>query len=308
MEDHWRLPHLPPKSLTNIASQGRRRTASAGFGDGSPDEAVLAKASRVAACLPPARSMEPRPCPPRSKLGKTLVVVATYNEIENLPLLVDDIFRYLPAADVLVVDDNSPDGTGRWCDAKAVDEPRLKCLHREGKLGLGTAVIAAMKYAIAQGYSYVLTMDADFSHPPKCLPAMVAGMDRQGRSVDVMIGSRYVPGGGIEGWPLKRHFMSRGVNFYSRWLLGSSHPGLQRQLSLLPQRGSRQARFRPHSQPRLFLDRRNPLVPEARRARFGETPIVFVDRQCGQSKINGKEAITALRIIFSLGMQSLFGY
>ena len=74
------------------------------------------------------------------------------------------------------------------------------CLHREGKLGLGTAVIAAMKYALAQGYSYVLTMDADSSHPPKCLPAMLAGMDREGRNVDVMIGSRYVPGGGVEGW------------------------------------------------------------------------------------------------------------
>ena len=133
----------------------------------------------------------------------------------------DEIFRYLPAVDLLVVDDNSPDGTGQWCDARAAEDPRLHCLHRAGKLGLGTAVIAAMKYALAGGYSYVLTMDADFSHPPKCLPAMIAGMNPEGGpSVNVMIGSRYIPGGGVEGWPLKRHFMSRGVNFYARWFLG----------------------------------------------------------------------------------------
>src|SRR5208282_4718783 len=94
-----------------------------------------------------------------SNAGKTLVVVATYNEIENLPPLVDEIFRYLPTVDLLVVDDNSPDGTGQWCDARAAGDPRLHCLHRSGKLGLGTAVIEAMKYALAKGYSYVLTMD-----------------------------------------------------------------------------------------------------------------------------------------------------
>ncbi len=243
-----------------------------------------------------------------SRVGKTLVVIATYNEIENLPPLVAEIFRYLPAAEVLVVDDNSPDGTGRWCDAKAAEEPRLKCLHREGKLGLGTAVIAAMKYAIAQGYSYVLTMDADFSHPPKCLPAIVAGMEPQGRNVDVMIGSRYVPGGGVEGWGLKRHVMSRGVNFYSRWLLG---------LPIKDCSGNYRC-YRSDVLARIDFDRirsRGYSLTEEilwclKRvcARFGETPIVFVDRQRGKSKINGKEAVTALRIIFSLGMKSLFGF
>ncbi len=149
-----------------------------------------------------------------SNAGKTLVVVATYNEIENLPPLVDEIFRFLPAADLLVVDDHSPDGTGQWCEARAAEDPRVHCLHRTGKLGLGTALIAAWRYALDNGYDYVLTMDADFSHPPKCLPAMLAGMNpANGPSVDVMIGSRYIPGGGVEGWPWKRHFMSRGVNF-----------------------------------------------------------------------------------------------
>ena len=152
---------------------------------------------------------------------KTLITVATYNEMENLPRLVEEIFRYAPQADVLVIDDNSPDGTGAWCEQRRAEEPRIACLHRSGKLGLGTATIAGMKHGIEHGYRYVLNMDADFSHQPKYLPSLLAGMEpREGPRVDVMIGSRYVPGGGVEGWPLKRQLMSRAVNFYARTLLG----------------------------------------------------------------------------------------
>jgi dolichol-phosphate mannosyltransferase len=245
---------------------------------------------------------------PGSNAGKTLVVVATYNEIENLPSLVDEIFRFLPAVDLLVVDDNSPDGTGQWCDTRAAADPRLHCLHRAGKLGLGTAVIAAMKYALANGYSNVLTMDADFSHPPKCLPAMVAGMNSEdGPRVDVMIGSRYVPGGGVEGWPLRRHFMSRGVNFYARCFLGLKPrdcSGNYRcyRTEILAKLDFDQIRSRGYSLQEEIL-----WCLKRVGARFGETPIVFVDRQRGKSKINLKEAANALRIIFSLGMQSLLG-
>jgi len=125
-----------------------------------------------------------------SNAEKTLVTVATYNEMENLPLLVDEVFQVAPEVDLLVVDDNSPDGTGDWCDRTAADDPRLRCLHREGKLGLGTATIAAMRYGIEQGYRYVLNMDADFSHPPRYLPELIAGMDPpDGPATDVMIGS-----------------------------------------------------------------------------------------------------------------------
>ena len=113
---------------------------------------------------------------------KTLVTVATYNEMENLPRLVEEIFRCAPQADVLVIDDNSPDGTGQWCEQRRAEEPRLACLHRSGKLGLGTATIAGMKYGIQHGYQLVLNMDADFSHPPKYLPALLAGMDPPGGS------------------------------------------------------------------------------------------------------------------------------
>lgn len=241
--------------------------------------------------------------------GKTLVSVATYNEIENLPSLVDEIFRYVPDADLLVIDDNSPDGTGQWCDRRAAEDPRVRCLHRSGKLGLGTAILAAMRYAIEQGYERLINLDADFSHHPRYLPDLLAGMaaDDDSPGADVMIGSRYVPGGGIEGWPWKRHFMSQGVNVYSRWLLGLSPrdcSGSYRcyRTALLRRIDFDAVRSRGYS----FQEE---ILWHLKRAgcRFGETPIVFVDRVKGSSKIDTREALAALGNIFVLGLCNLTG-
>lgn len=235
----------------------------------------------------------------------TLVTIATYNEMENLPSLVAEIVQALPEADILVIDDNSPDGTGRWCDQQRAQNPRLACLHRAGKLGLGTATVAGMKYAIERGYRYVLNMDADFSHPPKYLPAILAGMEAPEKPpVDVMIGSRYVPGGGVEGWPLRRQMMSRAVNFYARSLLGLKSKdcsGAYRcyRTERLAKLDFDSVRSRGYSFQEEILWRLKRLG-----ARFGETPIVFVDRQRGVSKIDMGEALAALRIIFALGMRN----
>jgi len=232
-----------------------------------------------------------------------LITIATYNEIENLPLLVAEIFKAMPEADLLIIDDNSPDGTGQWCEEQ--DEPRLHCLHREGKLGLGTAIIAGMQYAIDHGYDYVLNMDADFSHHPRYLPELFAGMQVEGQpAIDVMIGSRYVPGGGIEGWPLIRHAMSRGVNLYARGLLSLSPKDCSGgyrcyRTSLLAKLDFQQMRSHGYSFQEEILWRLKRLG-----ARFGETPIVFADRTRGSSKIDGGEAFAALRIIFSLGLKN----
>ena len=243
-----------------------------------------------------------------SNADKTLVTVATYNEMENLPALVDEIFQVAPEVDLLVIDDNSPDGTGRWCDEKRAGDPRVRCLHREGKLGLGTATIAGMRYGIEQGYRYVLNMDADFSHHPRYLPALLAGMEPQGSpAVDVMIGSRYVPGGGIEGWPLVRHVMSRGVNCYARRLLGlkpKDCSGAFRcyRTELLARVDFDAVRSRGYSFQEEIL-----WHPKRLGARFGETPITFIDRRRGASKIDAKEAVAALGIILTLGVRNLFG-
>jgi len=239
---------------------------------------------------------------------RTLVVVATFNEAENLPVLVDDIFRYAPNVDVLVVDDNSPDGTGDWCEEYRIDEPRLFCLHRTGKLGLGTALVAGMRFAMENGYRYVMTMDADFSHPPVRIPAMLYGMDAPGRTpVDCMIGSRYIPGGGVEGWPWKRHFMSRGVNFYTRWLLALKPKDCSGgfrcyRVSALEKLDFDRIRSQGYSLQEEILWRL-----KCSGAKFGETPIVFTDRQRGQSKITLNEAVSAVRIIFSLRMEAMMG-
>ena len=236
---------------------------------------------------------------------KTLVTVATYNEIDNLPLLVEAIFAVAPEVDLLVIDDNSPDGTGRWCDEQAAQDPRVHCLHRAGKLGLGTATIAGMKYAIEHDYRYMLNMDADFSHHPRYVPNLIAGMDPpNGKSVDVMIGSRYVPGGGTEGWPFKRRMMSKLVNFYARWSLGLKSrdcSGAFRcfRVDVLRKLDFDKIRSRGYSFQEEILWHLKRLG-----AKFGESPIVFADRERGQSKINSKEAYAALWIIFRLGLKN----
>src|SRR5438034_3651414 len=139
---------------------------------------------------------------------RILVSFATYNERDNLAPLVREVLERLPAAHVLVVDDNSPDGTGRLADELAAADPRVHVLHRAGKLGLGTAILTAMRYAMDHDYDYLVNMDADFSHHPRYLPAVLAGMKRK----DVMIGSRYIGGGGTENWPLARKVVSLSVN------------------------------------------------------------------------------------------------
>ncbi|NIL98741.1 MAG: glycosyltransferase [Planctomycetales bacterium] len=240
---------------------------------------------------------------------RLLVTVATYNEIENLPRLVAAVFAYAPQADLLVIDDNSPDGTGEWCDRRAAEDPRLRCLHRSGKLGLGSAIGAGMQYAIRHGYDYVLNLDADFSHDPQYIPALLAGMDRDGQSaVDVMIGSRYVPGGGIQGWPLHRHLMSRGVNCYARWLLSLTPKDCSGgfrcyRTSLLAQLDLSTIRSSGYSFQEEILWHLKRLG-----GRFDEAPIVFVDRQQGTSKIDWREALAALRIIFGLGLRNWTGH
>lgn len=239
---------------------------------------------------------------------RTLVTVATYNEIENLPTLVDQIFAAVPDVDLLVIDDGSPDGTGEWVDRRGESDPRVRCLHRSGKLGLGTAIIAGMQAAVERDYDYVLNMDADFSHHPRYLPALIAGMDPpDGPAVDVMIGSRYVAGGGTENWPLKRKLMSRGVNLYARWMLGlrpGDCSGAFRcyRVSLLKQLDFRSIRSRGYS----FQEE---ILWHLKRAgaRFGESPIMFADREKGVSKINLREARSALWIIFRLGLTNWLG-
>lgn len=248
---------------------------------------------------PPAEADSPGPSPE----PRLLVSLATYNEAGNIAALIAEIHRYLPQADILVIDDNSPDGTGDIVASLAAADDRIKLLRRPGKLGLGTATLAAMRYAIDHGYDYLQNMDADFSHPPRYLPGILAGMSRY----DVMIGSRYVRGGGTANWPLTRRLISRAVNT------------LVRILFCMPVRDASGA-YRCYRVAKL---RRVPL--ERVRSRgysfqqevlfrcykagctLGEYPIIFENRRAGASKVNIREALRSIAMILYLGVRNLLG-
>lgn len=222
--------------------------------------------------------------------ARTLVTVATYNEKENIRPLLEEILTNLEHTDVLVIDDNSPDGTGQIVDEIAQQDKRVHVLHREKKLGLGTATMRALQYAIEHDYDFVLNMDADFSHHPRYLPALVEGMNQY----DVMIGSRYVPGGGVVGWGAKRRWMSWAINVYTRVLLGvpaRDASGAFRcyRVAKVKEVDFQRIRSKGYSFQEEFLYRCHQVG-----CRIGETPIVFEDRRVGKSKINKREAVSAL--------------
>jgi dolichol-phosphate mannosyltransferase len=206
---------------------------------------------------------------------------------------------YAPHSSILVIDDNSPDGTGRIADELRVTFPAVDVIHRPGKLGLGTATLAAVRYAIAHQFDYLLNLDADFSHPPRFIPDLLAGMTDH----DVMIGSRYVEGGGVEGgFTLKRQLMSSAINAYARILLGltsKDNSGAFRcyRVSKLAELDLDRVRSRGYSFQEEIL-----FWCQSVGCRIGETPILFEDRRAGSSKLNMREAVSALWIMFQLGV------
>lgn len=232
---------------------------------------------------------------------RIFVALATYNEFENLPGLTDAILLKLPTADVLVVDDNSPDGSGRWCDERAALESRLSCLHRVGKMGLGSATLEAIRYAIAHDYDVIVTMDADWSHDPIHLSELVAATT----GADVAIGSRYIEGGAIEGWPLHRRILSRAINRLSRALL---------RLPIEDTSGAYRA-YRVAKLRQIDLDALRAtgyayleeiLWHLARaHATFAEVPITFHQRRAGRSKVSFREAVGKIGTLVRLSRMSL---
>ncbi len=235
---------------------------------------------------------------------RLLVSLATYNEKDNLPRLIDEIHAVVPWADVLVIDDNSPDGTGRVADERAAADPRIKVLHRPGKLGLGTAILDGMRFAMQHDYELLLNMDADFSHHPRYLPAILAGM----KDHDVMVGSRYIPGGGTANWPLTRRLMSWGVGSVVRFLLrvpARDTSGAYRcyRVSKLREIDLDAVISRGYSFQQEMLWRCHTVG-----CKIGETPIFFENRRAGKSKVNPYEAIRSMGVILWLGIGAFFGF
>jgi dolichol-phosphate mannosyltransferase len=229
-----------------------------------------------------------------------LVVVATYNERDNLPGLLEKIWAAVPEAKVLVVDDNSPDGTGQWCEAHAESEPRLDVRIRRGERGLGSATILGLKAAIAGGYRAVATLDADGSHDPAMLRPLHERLQAGPESLGVVIGSRYIAGGAIVGWPWYRRWTSRVVNFWVRWLLGlqtRDNSGAFRvyRVSSLEKVGLDRIRSNGYA----YLEE---LLFRLRQSGAGaeELPITFRDRVTGDSKANWREALAVLTRVLQL--------
>jgi dolichol-phosphate mannosyltransferase len=149
-------------------------------------------------------------------IGRVLVIIPTYQERENLPLIVARLRSAVPTADVLVADDNSPDGTGKIADELAASDDHIHVLHRAGKEGLGAAYVAGFRWALDEGYDVVVEMDADGSHQPEQLPRLLDALT----TADVVLGSRWVAGGEVQNWPKSREVLSRGGNLYTRLALG----------------------------------------------------------------------------------------
>ncbi len=232
-----------------------------------------------------------------------LIVIATYNELLSLPLLIERLATELPDADVLVIDDNSPDGTGRWCDQYGQTQSRFHVIHREDKLGLGTASIRGLKYAINAGFRFVATMDADLSHDPVSLRAMFNWIREPDMSnTGVMIGSRYIQGGSISGWPWYRRLSSQIVNWYAQTILA------------LPARDNSSAFriYRVEQLQEIDLERVQSrgyayleeimLLAQRARIQVAEFPITFENRKTGSSKVDGTEVARSLAQIFKLSL------
>jgi glycosyltransferase involved in cell wall biosynthesis len=226
---------------------------------------------------------------------KNLVIVPTYNEAENIRLLVQKLLALKSPVSVLVIDDNSPDGTGKIAEELAGENPgRVFVKHRPGKLGLGTAHREGFRWAMENGYDRLVTMDADFSHPPEVIPEMLSRLE----SAEMVIGSRYVPGGRTEGWPLKRKINSWTANFLARLLMGlkpKDCTGAFRAyrvewLKKIPLDKLRARGYSAHLEVLFYLEKAG--------ARVEEVPIVFTERKMGRSKISFREIREALGIIF----------
>ncbi len=231
-------------------------------------------------------------------LGKVLVIIPTYNEAENIKPIVARVRSAVPGAYVLVADDNSPDGTGKLADELAAADDHVQVMHRKGKEGLGAAYLAGFRWGIDHGYDVLVEMDADGSHQPEELPRLLTAL----KGADLVLGSRWIPGGRVVNWPKSREFLSRGGSTYSRLMLG---------VGLRDVTGGYRA-FRKETLEGLGMDEvasagycfQVDLAWRAHKAGFRvvEVPITFVEREHGDSKMSGNIVTEALWRVTTWGV------
>jgi dolichol-phosphate mannosyltransferase len=230
-------------------------------------------------------------------MAQSLIVVPTYNEHDNVRGIAERLLAALPQTDLLFVDDNSPDGTGALLDELAAVQPRIHVMHRAGKLGLGTAYIEGFGWGLARSYPYLFEMDADGSHDPSYLPQMLALAED---GADAVVGSRYVPGGGTENWGFGRKLISRGGSLYARTILGVDVRDVTAGF-ICWRRGALQAidlgtiTSNGYS---FQIEMKYRALKQG--LKLVETPIVFIDRRVGQSKMSRAIFAEALLKVWTL--------
>lgn len=229
--------------------------------------------------------------------ARTVILVPTYNEIDNLNAVIDSIHAHAPSADILIIDDQSPDGTGQLADELSAKDQRISVLHRQAKEGLGRAYLAGFEWALVRNYDLIFEMDADLSHPAEAIPRMI---NEALNGADLVLGSRWVSGGGVVGWPLKRKILSRGGSLYARMILGARVKDFTGGFKC----------FKRSTLERLPLDQvetagygfQIELTWRALKLglRVVEVPIIFTDRVAGSSKMSADIFTEALMLVWRL--------
>ena len=232
-------------------------------------------------------------------MTEMLVIVPTYNEIESLETLVDRVRQSVPEADILVVDDASPDGTGQLADRLAAADPAIRVLHRAAKDGLGKAYLAGFDVAIARGYRYAVEIDADGSHDPAELPAMLALAED---GADLVIGSRLVPGGAVRNWPWFRKAISRAGNTYSRVVLRSRIQDITAGFRVFRVSALRDLDLSQIASQGYCFQVELAWRLERTGHRIAEHPITFVERATGRSKMHSGIVLEALLRVTAWGI------
>jgi dolichol-phosphate mannosyltransferase len=235
---------------------------------------------------------------------RALIVTPTYNERANLETFVSEVRAAAPHADILIVDDASPDGTGELADEIALNDDKVRVMHRAGKLGLGSAYVKAFRWGLSRDYQQFFEMDADLSHQPKYLDDFFRAL-RDG--ADVAVGSRNIPGGAVEGWGMGRQVLSKGGSLYSRLVLGVPVRDLTTGFKAFRREVLEKIDLETvHSNGYSFQ-----IEMTYRAVRRGfrvvEIPIVFVDRTLGTSKMNGRIFAEAVGVVWKLRGESLLG-
>ncbi|HLL05024.1 MAG TPA: polyprenol monophosphomannose synthase [Myxococcaceae bacterium] len=230
-------------------------------------------------------------------MNRALVCIPTYNEAENIEPITQAVLEAEPRVDILIVDDNSPDGTGKIADTLAAREPRIRVLHREKKEGLGRAYLAAFRWAMAEGYTYIIEMDADFSHDPKYLPQFV---DAAEGGADLVLGSRYVSGGGTVNWGTGRKIISRGGSLYARTILGVKVRDLTGGFKCFNRRVLESIGLGEVKSSGYAFQIELTYRTLKKGFTVQEIPIIFEDRRVGHSKMSKKIFMEAVTMVWKL--------